>query len=223
MLLDINLISNRQFKIRNFKEDKNATLSANPGLRYDGKGNEFHKFTGNFYLTNPAGELIESFEIRILVPNTYPNAFPIVFSIDDKIDKTDDYHIGKEGTICVEHTYIANKLVGAGLRLYDFINYYLPKYFSWVLLKQNGLIGNLQEWAHQDQGTIQVYQTLLNISDKETIKRFLEGYLRSLKIRRNDKCYCGGGKKIKYCHYKQVLFLNATPKNSIAKDISLFS
>ena len=224
MLPDINLISNRRIKIRNFQEDKNATLEANPGLRYDGKIDKISRFSGNFYLTNPDGELIESFGIIILVPEAYPNAFPIVVSVDDKIDKkTDDFHISTEGEICVEHTYVANKLAKAGLRLYDFINYYLPKYFSWILLKQNGITENLQEWGHKDKGTIQVYEALIGTSDKGGIKQFIERYLSTTKIRRNDKCYCGNGRKLKECHQQAAHFLKSTPKEIIEKDLLLFA
>jgi len=223
MLPDINLISNRQFKISNFEEDKIATLEANPGLRYDGKIDDLRKFSGSFYLTSSEGKLIESFGIIILIPKAYPNTFPIVISVDDKIEKTENYHIGKEGIICVEHTYVANKLAGAGLRLYDFISYYLPKYFSWVLLKQTGITENLLEWGHQDRGTIQVYETLLETTDKFAIRLFLEGFVKAKKIGRNDRCYCGSGKKLKYCHYEAAVFLKTTSKKSIAKDASLFS
>ncbi|HRN48401.1 MAG TPA: hypothetical protein PLS00_13955 [Niabella sp.] len=223
MLPDINLISNRRFKIRNFQEDKAATLEANPGLRYDGKIDKISRFSGNFYLTNPNGELIESFGIIILIPKMYPNAFPVVVSVNNKIEKTDEFHISKDGEICVEHTYVANKLANASLRLYDFINYYLPRYFSWVLLKQNGITENLQEWGHRDKGTIQVYETLLDTSDKGMIKQFLERYLSAVKIRRNDKCYCGNGRKLKQCHREAALFLKSTSKKIIEKDIALFS
>lgn len=219
MLPNINLICDRKFKIRNFEEDKVATLEANPGLRYDGEG----KFSGNFFLTNSAGSLIESFGIIIRLQKSYPNAFPIVFSIDNKIEKTNDFHINSDGEICVEHTYIANKLVNAGLRLYDFINYYLPKYFSWILLKQSGLTEGLQEWAHGEKGTVQVYESLLNTTDKSTIKKFLENYIRASKIGRNNRCYCGSGKKLKHCHYEAALFLKYTSRNNIIEDISFFN
>lgn len=222
MLQDINRISNRQFKIQNFEEDRIATLEANSGLRYDGQVDTFRRFSGNFYLTDSVGELIESFGIIILIPKTYPNAFPIVISSDDKIEKSDDFHISKEGEVCVEHTYIANKLASSGLRLFDFVSYYLPKYFSWVLLKQSALTEKLQEWAHQEAGTVQLYEALLCTTDKSYIKQFLENYLSIEKIRRNDKCYCGSGKKLKNCHYKTALFLSSTPKNTIAKDVQLF-
>lgn len=222
MLPDINLISSRQFKIRNFEEDKIATLEANPGLRYDGQVDAFRRFSGNFYLTNPDGELIESFGVRILIAKAYPNTFPIVISTDDKIERSDEFHISKEGIICVEHTYIANKLASSEFRIFDFVNYYLPKYFSWVLLKQCGLSENLQEWGHQELGTIQLYENLLNTSDKLAIKQFLEGYLSRKKIGRNDKCYCGSGEKLKRCHWETVLFLKSTSKESITKDVSLF-
>jgi hypothetical protein len=222
MLPTINLTSNRNFQIRNFEEDKIATLKANKGLRYVGKVKDFFKFSGNFYLTNPQGNLIESFEIVILIGKAYPNVFPIVFSVDDKIEKIDDFHISKEGVVCVEHTYVANKLVSTGLRVYDFINYYLPKYFSWVLLKQNGISENLQEWAHQDKGTKQFYESLLGTTNKNTICLFLESYSKASKIKRNDKCYCGNGKKIKHCHIEAAQYLKSTSKQTISKDITLF-
>lgn len=222
MFPDINLISNRKFKIRNFEEDKIATLEANPGLRYDGIVESFRRFSGNFYLTNSEGKLIESFGIIIFIAKVYPNTFPIVFSVDEKIEKSDEFHISKEGEICLEHPYIANKLASSSLRIFDFINNYLPKYFSWVLLRQSGLTENLQEWAHQDKGTIQVYEALLDTTDRSVIKQFLEVLVGVKKIGRNDKCYCGGSRKLKYCHYEAALFLKSTPKEIIIKDISLF-
>lgn len=222
MLVGTNLISNRKFKIRNFEEDKIATLKANSGLRFDGKVNAFYRFSGNFFLKDDKGELIESFGIILLLPTSYPNAFPVIFSTDGKIEKQDDFHISKEGAICVEHTYVANNLVSGGLRLYDFIDYYLPKYFSWVLLKQSGVTEGLEEWGHQDNGTVQVYETLLNTNNRKDIKKFLENYLTVTKIRRNDKCYCGNNKKLKNCHYEVALFLKSTPKNVIKNDIILF-
>ncbi|HCN82756.1 MAG TPA: hypothetical protein DIT07_03930 [Sphingobacteriaceae bacterium] len=161
--------------------------------------------------------LIASFRL-----GTFPNTFPKVLLLDDKIEKSDDYHIGKDRAICLEHTYIANALAQSGLRLYDFVNYYLSKYFSWALVKRYGNSDKLQEWAHRDSGTKQVYETLLCTTDKNTIRFFLENYSKSSKIHRNDKCYCGSDKKLKYCHYNAALFLKATPKQDIIRDIGLF-
>lgn len=222
MFPTINLTLNRNFPIRNFEEDKNATLSAHRGLRYEGKINGFFKFSGNFYLTNPQGEFIESYEIAILIDNSYPNTFPVVKLLDNKIEKTDDFHISSEGIICFEHSYIANSISKSCLRLYDFVDYYLPKYFSWVLVKQYGNAQNLQEWAHSTEGIKQFYETLINTADKNVIRLFLENYCKASKINRNDKCYCGNGKKIKYCHIYAAEYLNATSKQIISKDIELF-
>lgn len=222
MLPAINLSSNRSFSIRNFDEDKNVTLNAHKGLRYEGKFNDYHKFSGNYYLTNFQGDLIESYQIFILISKSYPNVFPIVYCMDEKIEKIDDFHINKEGMICVEHTYVANNLASAGLRIYDFINYYLPKYFSWVLLKQNNITDNIQEWAHQEKGNIQFYETLLGTTDKNMICLFLEGYCKAKKIKRNDKCYCGNDKKVKYCHLEAAQYLKSTSKQIISNDIALF-
>jgi hypothetical protein len=222
MLPIINLTSNRSFLIRNFEEDKIATLNAHKGLRYHGKFKDFQRFSGNYYLTNLQGDLIESFEIVILVGKTYPNVFPVVFLLDEKIEKIEDNHLSKEGIICFDHIYVTNAIAISGLRLYDFVNYYLPKYFSWVLIKKYGDAQNLQEWAHGNEGTKQFYENLLGTTDKEIIYRFLENYCKTSKIHRNDKCYCVSGKKIKSCHIGAAQFLEATSRQTILKDIILF-
>lgn len=222
MLPIINLTLNRNFRIRNFEEDKIATLNAHRGLRYVGKEDDFFKFFGNFYLTDPQGGLIESFEIAILIGKNYPNTFPAVILLDDKIEKCDDYHISKEGIICFEHTYVTNALAKSGIRLFDFLNYFLPKYFSWVLVKKYGNVRNLEEWAHKENGTKQFYETILGTTDKNTVRLFLENYCKAMKIGRNDKCYCENGKKLKYCHYNAAVYLKATSKQTISKDIHLF-
>ena len=81
---------------------------------------------------------------------------------------------------------------------------------------------NFFKWGHQDNGTVQVNETLLNTANRKDIKKFLENYLSVTKIGRNDKCYCGGNKKLKNCHYEVALFLKSTPKKAIEKDIALF-
>lgn len=222
MLPITNLTSNRIIRIRNFEEDKDATLEANRGLKYVGK-NDFgnYVFCGNFYLTNLKNELIESFEIEIFLRKNYPNTFPIVKLIDNKIEKLQDFHISDDGIICFEHTYIANVLAKNGLRLFDFVNYYLPKYFSWVLVKKYGSVEELQEWAHEEAGTLELYQILLETTDNKKIINFLENFCNATKINRNDKCYCGSDRKVKQCHYKEAIFLKATSKEVIWKDIGL--
>lgn len=203
-------------------EDRIATLRANSGLRYLGKAKDNYIFKGSFYLTNSAKELIESFEVLIRIDKSYPNTFPKVWLCDDKIEKTDSYHIEEDGSVCFDHPYVINSLKSGGLRLFDFVDYYLTKYFSWALVKKHGKAEELEEWAHNNLGTIQVYETLLETTDKETILFFLENYLKEVKIGRNSLCYCGSGRKLKNCHYDQALFLKTTSKTDISRDLILF-
>lgn len=221
MFPTINLTSNRNFSIRNFEEDKNATLAANPGLRFEGKIKLGYKFGGIFLLKNHNSELIESFDIEIIVPKKYPNVFPFVFLKDNKVERIEEFHISPEGLICLEHTYICNALAYSGIRLYDFINYYLAKYFSWILVKKYGDSSRLEEWAHQGSGTKQLFETLLGTTDKDKILNFVSNYCNVQKSRRNDKCYCGSNKKLKKCHESEVKFLSKTMKEQIIKDIDI--
>lgn len=218
MLNNTSLILNRDFKIRNFEEDKNAILKYNPGLRFEIQNDGTYIFIGNYYLKSNGGKLIESFNVKISPPKKYPNAVPIVYSIGNEFEKTDDYHISKEGIICFDHTYHLNKMASRGLRLYDFIDYYFPKYFSWILLKRGGITEKLKEWAHQDEGTIQYFQETLMINDIDKIISFLECYLKETKPSRNKKCYCGSGIKLKNCHWNAINTLRATSKKEIQND-----
>jgi len=220
MLNNTSLTLNRGFKIRNFEEDKIAILKSNPGLHFVIQNDGTYIFSGNYYLTDSEGKLIKSFNVKITPIENYPNSVPIVYSTGDEIEKIDDYHISKEGIICFDHTYTLNKLASGGLRLYDFIEFYFPKYFSWVLLKQSGKAENLKEWAHQDDGTIQYFQEILEINEIDKIINFLEGYLNVTKPRRNEKCYCSSGIKLKNCHLDAVNILRATSKKELQGDLS---
>lgn len=218
MLNNTSLTLNRDFKIRNFEEDKIAILKSNPGLHFVIQNDGTYIFSGNYYLTDNEGKLIKSFNVKITPLKEYPNAVPIVYSTGNEIEKIDDYHISKEGIICFDHTYTLNKHASGGLRLYDFIDFYFPKYFSWVLLKQNGKIENLKEWAHQDDGTIQYFQEILETNEIDKIINFLEGYLSVTKPRRNEKCYCGSEIKLKNCHLDAVKILLATSREELQND-----
>lgn len=217
-------------KIKNFEDDKDSVLKLNPGLRYDGivnirnkKGVEkFNRFSGQYYLLDENKQLIESFEVVIGVDIKYPNSFPILILLDDHFEKSDKYHINEKGFVCLEHTYVANAIAAGGLRLVDFVDYYLPRYFSWALVKKFGDASELEEWDHHDKGTIELYQILTGVSSKEGISAFLERYLTEPKPRRNTPCYCGADAKLKDCHWKEAVFLHSTPRAQIKKDLGLF-
>jgi hypothetical protein len=181
-----------------------------------------HLFSGNFYLITSEGQLIEVFEIEMFIGSDYPNDFPVVKLIGNMIELIEDNHISKEGIICFDHPYVINSIKKAGLRIYDFVNFYLPKYFSWVLVKLHGDPKVLKEWAHGNDGTKQFYQTLLGTTDNKTIVVFLKNFCNSPRIQRNEKCYCGSEKKLKLCHLMFAQYLKATPLEYILADIKLF-
>ncbi|MBC7524775.1 MAG: hypothetical protein H7239_10085 [Flavobacterium sp.] len=217
-------------KIKNFEDDKDSVVELNPGLRYDGvvnirnkKGVEKYKrFSGQYYLLDADKHLIESFEVVIAVDSKYPNSFPILMLCDDHFEKSLKYHMDENGGICLEHTYIANAIAAGGLRVTDFVDYYLPRYFSWALVKKFGDATGLEEWDHHEKGTIELYQILIGVSDKEVIRTFLERCLAEPKPRRNTPCYCGADAKLKDCHWKEALFLHCTSRSQIKKDVTLF-
>ena len=92
------------------------------------------------------------------------------------------------------------------------------QWFSVFIHPQNGKNEKLVEWAHEAEGTLEFYQTILKTNDLKIIIRFITEYLSVIKPSRNHGCYCGSGKKIKNCHLDAIKTLRATSKKELQKD-----
>jgi hypothetical protein len=215
-------ISDRGREIKNFEEDRIAVLQANPGLKFIVCKKDLFKFQGKFYVTDERESVIDWFDIAIVFNKKYPYIFPLLFELSEKIERNDSNHIDKNGSICLEFPYIINSIEKSKIRVYDFVNHYVKKYFMWILLKKASNTDSLKEWSHKEDGKIEFYQELLGSKDNFFIKNFLTAYCSSKKHSRNLYCYCGIDKKLKFCHMPAVQMLNDTDTNEIYKDIELF-
>ena len=222
MYKDINLHLISKNKFKTLKDDLTATLKKNSGLRVEYSGKDKTILKGKYYLCNNNDELIEHFDITICVGKGYPYFFPILIENSEKIERHIDNHIDDNGVACVEIDKFAKVIAKYGISIYDFIEYYVKKYFSWQLVKQNEGDENLTEWAHHSAGDIQMYMGLIGSEDSGVIFNFLLNFLANKNIGRNDKCFCGSNLKLKQCHEDLVLLFKDIGYNQIEKDINLF-
>jgi hypothetical protein len=217
---NLHLISKNKFKT--LKDDLTATLRKNSGLRVEYSGKDKTILKGKYYLCNENDELIEHFDITICVGKGYPYFFPILIENSMKIERHIDNHINENGIACVEIDKFTKVIAKYGISIFDFIEYYVKKYFSWQLVKKQEGTSNLTEWAHYAEGDIQMYMSIIGSNDQNVIYDFLSNYLLNKNIGRNDKCICGSNKKLKQCHEDLVLLLKDIGYKQIEKDINLF-
>ena len=172
----------------------------------------------NFDLTcKDIGERIkDSYIIRILFPEDYPENPPEVEEIGGKI--ANNFH--KNGqALCLETPSQVYLIFKENLTLENFIKALLEPYLyaHSYSKKHNGKMpfGH----SHGGKGLIEFYSEVFSVKDDEIIIDFLE-----LIIKKNYKqsmpCPCKSGKKIKKCHIKALLSrYNKVPNHIIEYEL----
>lgn len=219
MLKTTSHITNETRKLQRLKDDLLLTLQANPGLRFHEEQPGRLVLEGSFYVAGEKGELLDYFNILIKVGPFYPYCFPELYETAGKIERIPDNHIDGNGLACVELTYIAEHIAKRGIRIFDFVNYYVRKYFAWHVIRKHDPSIKLEEWEHSDDAKSEFYRILLKVDTIENAIPFIEQYISAEKVKRNDPCYCGSRKKLKDCHYQTALFLKEMSRNKIKNDL----
>lgn len=164
-------------------------------------------------------EIKDSFRLKITIPKEFPRALPIFEELDNKIPKTPDFHVNKDGTLCL----------GSPLRLYTFLSQQpdIVSYIDQILLPYLYAVSRklasgehfvFGELAHGNLGEITDYCDLFGIHNENCVLGIL--YALSIKRRIANKrlCPCGCGKKLGQC--KIHLHLNKF-RGSISRKIYL--
>lgn len=169
MYKSINLPLRSKNRFKNLWEDLAATLAKHQGLRAVESKQHAVVLEGMYYLCNDKDELIEHFEVRIEVGKEYPHAFPVLYEIGGKIKRHIDWHTSEAGLTCVEIAYYEKIIAKRGISIYDFINYYVHKFFCWQLVKDYGDGKDLLEWKHHEPGNIQFYEEICQTTDRKKL------------------------------------------------------
>lgn len=143
--------------------------------------------------------------IAIKIPSEYPYAFPELYELSDKIERSEDTHIADDGKVCLELDIIANYIAkNKGITLLTFINNYVIKYFCWILLYTSGYKEELEFWKHNLDGYKQFLYERLDTFDDLLVLKCLDIITDNNLPSRNDLCFCGSGKKYKHCHARKI-------------------
>lgn len=154
-----------------------------------------------------SGELIvdsvdqDIYEVKIEL-EPFPDYFPRVFEVGERIPHKYDRHINSDGSCCL--TTIAKEeiiLKKNKLTLTSFLDEVVTPFFlnnSFYELNGEYRFG---EFSHNiEQATLETYQEILDVTDIKLIGRLILDRVQSkLKLRPNDSCYCGSKEKIKRC------------------------
>lgn len=152
-------------------------------------------------IIDESGKLWDTYEILIRPSPDFPNKFPILFEIGEKIPKNGDWHIYTDGSCCL--TVPPNEVIACknGISVLTFVEDWVLPYLANQTYR--ALTGNfVNEYSHGTLGLVEYYQNLLNTKDKNQIIRLLTFILDNKKPHRTNKCFCGSNQKFRHCHKK---------------------
>lgn len=192
-------------------------LKAYPGISIVPSSDSSLKMTGSFSFAAQAfnQKVIEdAYDLEFNVPYQFPKDIPIVFEISSKIIRSNDFHVNPNGSLCL----------GSPVRLLDTISKdptlsgfasscLIPFLYSISFKSENGGDFLFGELPHGEDGILEDYIDLFELSDKEQARYALS--LLSINSDEADKmvCPCGCGKRFSECqiHTKLSKFRSIAP------------
>jgi hypothetical protein len=172
----------------------NEVLESFPHLNWDKDNLEF---TGELFIASN-----DSYDIRVVL-SVYPNRFPLVFEIGERIPSKADRHVYEGlGNCCLTTAAKECILLKTKIKtLHDFISLIVVPYFqnnSFYELNKQYKEG---EYSHGTPGIIQGYGDILNIEEMRLIPAILKDRVSGELLNNRSKCYCGSGFTIKTCNH----------------------
>ncbi|NVJ47585.1 MAG: hypothetical protein HWE07_10670 [Cytophagia bacterium] len=147
----------------------------------------------------------DSYQV-IIDPSPFPEAFPSVFEIGERIPRKLDRHKFNNSDKCCLTTN-ANAQILLKTEIYsisEFMSRIVIPYFqnnSYFELNGEYFQG---EYSHGNIGILEGYQDILGIEDPITIASIIYDRIEGKKLTIRDKCFCGNGESLKKCSTHRV-------------------
>lgn len=185
---------------KQLKKDLLTTLDLYPGLSVIYSGKDPKKLKGKIEVKDNEDVTQGIFDVEIIVPKEYPKTIPVL-KVLNGISKNDvEHHINDDGSACLgvpASLIIENP---RGISIFIFIQKYVYGFLCAQLYYEGKHEWPGGDWPHGNDGIRSFYFSKLMTNNPEFVVECLDKVIRHKLPDRNDTCFCGSGKKAKYCH-----------------------
>ncbi|WPV66926.1 hypothetical protein [Chitinophaga sp. LS1] len=176
---------------------------------------------GMLDIVDQNGKYWQTFEIEIHCTNSYPNRFPSVYEVSNKIPKIADWHMYEDTLACcigiVPEEIIRCK---NGIMLLDFYEEaVIPYFFNQTHRMVEGYYVN-GEYEHGLAGILQYYTELFMNLNSEKVLGLLIKFLKNGDLGRTSQCFCGSREKMRKCHKSQYYTLMQIGRDNVKEHVS---
>jgi hypothetical protein len=150
-----------------------------------------------------SAEISDTYRLLIVLDKRFPRELPIIYEIDEKIQRIIDNHINDNGSLCLGSPLRLKHILSENPNLVAFTNKCLvPFLYSHSYKNQYGKDFILGQLSHGTPGTIEDYFDLFKLTDKQQVSNALR--LLGMRKRRANKhiCPCGCGIRYGKCKYR---------------------
>lgn len=169
-----------------------------PKLHQPTQVGEVWNITGDIDVIDCDGYTWDTYRVKIILPSTYPNELFELQEIGGKIPKEADWH--NSNSCCLSTNAVIFSTLGDDLSLINWLEKFVHPFLANHVLRVKTGHYAAGEFGHGTEGIIQGYEKLFGISGPKVVLQKLKQVCDFSGGRRNEKCFCGSGKKIKNCY-----------------------
>lgn len=193
----IRLVMNNAYIL--FTEAAAEGISNFPDLHLQSREDALPFLEGTINLFDEHRAAYDTYAIRIECSPDYPNSFPFVYEIQGRLPHNIDWHLYNDGHFCICTPIEEYIQCAQGITLTSFIqNQVVPYLHNQSFREREGYF--LNERSHGLQGILESLYDLLQTRDTNKMYSLLMCIHKNDTPSRTSKCFCGSGKKYRYCH-----------------------
>lgn len=169
------------------------------------------------------GEVIETYNIQIKIPEDYPNSVPDVFELSGKIPKHRNRHLsqGWNWRACLFVPDQRWEIWPIGAGFLKFLKIPVHNFFLSQAYFDEYLIWPFKDRPHGDDGILDYYFEKFGTSDLQKNITLLQ-LVYGDQIHRQSFCPCGSKNKIRRCHGPLIVLLRENqPKELLINALSI--
>ncbi len=114
----------------------------------------------------------ETYEVKIVFPDNFPEELPMVFEESGKIERTSNWHINPDGTCCLGPRAKLVLELPEGITLKSWIDRHVIPFLANHTFKVRQKDYASGEYKHGAKGIFQYYMEWLNVDSEEKVIDF---------------------------------------------------
>ena len=148
-----------------------------------------------------------SYELRIVIPSSYPEELIEVFETEGKIPRTGLYHLNTDGSLCLGAPFRLMLFAKQNPSFQSFISTFLiPHLFGVTQILGGAKTWPFEDLSHGEKGIFQDYKDFFDAENNNQALLYIKALSLKKRIANKMICPCGCKLRLGRCSTRQKIF-----------------